>query len=219
MSGKTVSDFFDSYAQDFNAIYGTSNSLANRGINKIFRRSMRLRFEKTIAGCSPTVGKRVIDIGCGPGHYAVTLAQRGAESVLGLDFADGMIALARENARRAGVANNCRFVVGDFLEFTTDEPYDYAILMGFMDYIEDPKQIVDKVRAITKGKAFFSFPAAGGLLAWQRQLRYRSRCPLFLYTDEQLRRLFSFAGEQNVRIERAARDYFVTLFLDVKHAN
>ncbi|HZR66118.1 MAG TPA: methyltransferase domain-containing protein [Terriglobales bacterium] len=211
VSASRTSQFFDSYAHDFNAIYGNSNTFVNRWINRYLRASMRMRYEKTIAGCSPIEGRTVLDIGCGPGHYSVALAKNGAARVYGIDFADEMISIADKNARAAGVEDRCKFARHDFLADPLNEKYDYTIAMGFMDYMADPKQTVDKVLSVTRGKAFFSFPADGGILAWQRKLRYKQRCPLYLYTDSQLKQLFSSVPAGQVRTERIARDYFVTV--------
>jgi len=98
-----TASFFDAYAKDFNAIYGNENTLVNGVVNRLFRKSMMLRYEKSLAGCQPIKGKTVIDIGCGPGHYAVALAAQGALRVLGVDFAPGMIEIAGKRAARAGV--------------------------------------------------------------------------------------------------------------------
>jgi 2-polyprenyl-3-methyl-5-hydroxy-6-metoxy-1,4-benzoquinol methylase len=210
-SANRTSEFFHTYAHDFNAIYGNSNTFVNRWINRYLRASMRLRYEKTIAGCSPIEGKSVLDIGCGPGHYSVALAKNGAARVYGIDFADEMIAIARQNAASSGVEGRCQFARHDFLSDPIDGKYDYTIAMGFMDYMADPRKTIEKVLSVTKGKAFFSFPADGGLLAWQRKLRYKQRCPLYLYNQAQLDQLFSGVGRGQVRCERIARDYFVTV--------
>jgi 2-polyprenyl-3-methyl-5-hydroxy-6-metoxy-1,4-benzoquinol methylase len=210
-SANRTSEFFHSYAHDFNAIYGNSNTFVNRWINRYLRASMRLRYEKTIAGCSPIEGKSVLDIGCGPGHYSVALAKNGAARVYGIDFADEMIAIASQNAAASGVEGRCQFARHDFLADPIDGKYDYTIAMGFMDYMADPRKTIDKVLSVTKGKAFFSFPTDGGLLAWQRKLRYKQRCPLYLYSQAQLDQLFSGVGRARVRCERIARDYFVTV--------
>ena len=210
-SANRTSQFFHSYAHDFNAIYGNSNTFVNRWINRYLRASMRLRYEKTIAGCSPIEGKTVLDIGCGPGHYSVALAKNGAARVYGIDFADEMIAIASQNAESAGVKGRCQFARHDFLADPIDGKYDYTIAMGFMDYMADPRKTIEKVLSVTKGKAFFSFPTDGGLLAWQRKLRYKQRCPLYLYSQAQLDQLFSGVGRDQVRCERIARDYFVTV--------
>jgi 2-polyprenyl-3-methyl-5-hydroxy-6-metoxy-1,4-benzoquinol methylase len=68
----------------------------------------------------------------------VELARRGAARVLGVDFAPGMIEIAKQRAERTGVADRCTFTLGDFLTAGGDEKFDYAIVMGFMDYIADP---------------------------------------------------------------------------------
>jgi 2-polyprenyl-3-methyl-5-hydroxy-6-metoxy-1,4-benzoquinol methylase len=205
-----TANFFDQYASDFSAIYGNDNTPVNAVVNRLFRKSMVLRYERTLAGCDPIAGKTVIDIGCGPGHYGVALAQRGAARVLGVDFAQGMIDIAKKRAERAGVADRCTFTLGDFLEVTGDEQFDYAIVMGFMDYIEDPLALMKKVLKVCRGKAFFSFPADGGLLAWQRRMRYKSRCALYLYSEPQIRSLVSSLGVK-ASVEPISRDYFVTL--------
>jgi 2-polyprenyl-3-methyl-5-hydroxy-6-metoxy-1,4-benzoquinol methylase len=206
-----TSTFFDSYAGAFSAIYGTSNTLPNRVINRFLRKSMRIRFEKTIEGCDPIEGKSVIDIGCGPGHYGVALAQRGAAHVFGIDFAPGMIDLANENARAAGVESVCEFAVEDFLNLSEEERFDYAILMGFMDYVEDPREILRKALAMIRNKVFASFPLEGGFLAWQRKIRYRNRCDLYLYRLNEIEGLVTGMGHSRVIVEKISRDAFLTV--------
>lgn len=209
MSERT-SAFFDRYAGGFNAIYGNDNRAFERIINQLFRRAMLLRYEKSLAGCRPIEGRTVIDIGCGPGHYSVALARAGAAQVLGLDFAPGMLDIARESAQAHGVAQRCSFMLGDFLTYPIPQRFDYAIVMGFMDYVRDPRPVIARVLQITQSRAFFSFPKDGGLLAWQRKLRYRNRCDLFLYYEDQVRNLFA-ATAAPFTIESIGRDFFVTL--------
>src|SRR6185503_7545586 len=45
---------------------------------------------------APLAGKQVLDVCCGPGHLAAALAGAGA-AVEGIDFAEPMVARAREN--------------------------------------------------------------------------------------------------------------------------
>jgi len=211
MSLDRTQAFFHQYAGDFDAIYGNQNGPFNSVINRLFRKSMRLRFEKSIAGCDPIAGRSVLDVGCGPGHYSITLAQRGAARVVGIDFAEGMLQLATEHAKKVGVGDACKFMVADFYTYPSEEQFDYVIVMGFMDYMPDAEKVVAKVLSLTRDKAFFSFPVAGGILGWQRAMRYKKRCDLFLYTEEQLREIFSHFPEAKATIEPASRDYFVTL--------
>ena len=211
MSLDRTQTFFHQYANDFDAIYGNQNGLLDSVINRLFRKSMRLRFEKSIEGCDPIESKSVLDVGCGPGHYSITLAQRGAGRVVGIDFADGMLQLASEHAKKVGVGDRCKFMVADFYTYPPQELFDYVIVMGFMDYMPDPEKVVAKVLSLTRDKAFFSFPVAGGLLGWQRSMRYKKRCDLFLYTEERLKQIFVQFPEATATIEPISRDYFVTL--------
>ena len=209
MAVNSVEAFFDSYADGFDAIYGTENTFLNRVINRHFRKCMRVRFEKTLSGCSPIEGMRVLDVGCGPGHYGIHLAKGGAGLVCGIDFAEGMISLARRRAQGQGVADRCRFVRGDFLRQAFDGPFDYAVVMGFMDYMQDPEAVVEKTLSLTTRRAFFSFPMEGGFLAWQRKLRYKRKCDLFLYRLEAVQALFEDM-DCDVEVETIHRDFFVT---------
>jgi ubiquinone/menaquinone biosynthesis C-methylase UbiE len=131
--------------------------------------------------------------------------------VVGIDFADGMLKLASEHADKVGVGGRCKFLVADFYTYAPEEISDYVVVMGFMDYMPDPEKVVAKVLSLTRNKAFLSFPVAGGLLGWQRKLRYQKRCDLFLYTEEQLRQIFSRFPEVTATIEPISRDFFVTL--------
>lgn len=205
-----TSHFFHDYAADFDSIYGNDNRALERIANRLFRRAMLVRYEKTVAACRPVEGRTVIDIGCGPGHYSIALARAGAAKVLGLDFAPGMLKIARERAASSGVAERCTFALGDFLSFPISERFDYAIVMGFMDYVRDPRAVIHRVLQIVRGRAFFSFPKAGGILAWQRKMRYRNRCELFLYRKEQIQGLLSPTGA-SFSIESNGRDFFVTV--------
>jgi ubiquinone/menaquinone biosynthesis C-methylase UbiE len=205
-----TANFFDRYAGDFSAIYGNSNDGFERIINRLFRRAMLLRYQRTLERCRPIEGASVIDIGCGPGHYSVALARAGASRVLGLDFAPGMLKIADEAAKSAGVAERCTFALGDFLTYPIAEKFDYAVVMGFMDYVAEPRAVIDRVLAVVRKRGFFSFPRAGGPLAWQRQLRYRNRCDLFLYREDDIRNLLAATGAK-FQIESIDRDFFVTV--------
>lgn len=203
--------FFHGYAGDFNAIYSTRNGVVSNLVNRTLRRSMRLRYLKTLEGCQPIAGRTVLDIGCGPGHYGIALARGGARQVVGIDFASGMIEIARRHAEAARVAGCCRFLTGDFNQYTPEEQPDYVVVMGVMDYVAEPQPLIDRVVSMARRKAFFSFPVAGGVLAWQRRMRYRARCPLYFYSREQVESLFAGKPDASARVEPIARDFFVTV--------
>lgn len=59
-------------------------------------------------------------------------------------------------------------------------------------------------------RAFFSFPLDGGLFAWQRRIRYRDGCELFLYTPDQVPRSFDGLAGVQADLHQVHRDLFVT---------
>ncbi|MEZ4518589.1 MAG: class I SAM-dependent methyltransferase [Chloroflexota bacterium] len=72
---------------------------------------------------------RVLDWTCGPGLYAVPLAERGCV-VTGVDFGPASIAYARDLATAAGVADLCTFVESDVRDFEpVDGGYDVALFL------------------------------------------------------------------------------------------
>ena len=74
-------------------------------------------------------GSRVLDLTCGPGLYAVALAQRGC-TVTGVDFSPASIRHARHLASETGVADRCTFLEGDVRTVAVDAgAYDAALFL------------------------------------------------------------------------------------------
>lgn len=74
-------------------------------------------------------GHKLLDVTCGPGLYAVELAQRGVD-VTGVDFSPAAIAYARELAEAAGVNGRCHFQQQDIRHMDLAEgAFDAAILL------------------------------------------------------------------------------------------
>lgn len=207
---KANKSFWDSYASDFDAIYGTKNSLFNNTINKLFRKTMKIRFEKTLL-IIPDERVSVIDIGCGPGHYCFSLAQNGQREILGIDYSETMIQLATDHAKDLGLENKLKFEIVNFLEFEPERKFDYSIMMGFIEYFENPELVIKKALAITNRTIMISFPVAGGFLAFQRKLRYKRRCFLRLYRYEDIKKIMSDLNISSFTIEKIQRDFFVTI--------
>ncbi len=66
-------------------------------------------------------GQRVLDIGCGWGGMAITLAQLEKVEVLGITLSEEQLALARERAAAAGVADRVRFELIDYRDLAERE--------------------------------------------------------------------------------------------------
>ncbi len=81
-------------------------------------------------------GHAFLDLTCGPGLYAVPLAQRGCH-VTGVDFGPAAIAYARELAQQEGVSPHCTFIEQDIRTYlvppceaaTLSPQYDAAAIL------------------------------------------------------------------------------------------
>lgn len=90
-------------------------------------REMQLGWIWDKLGLAPE--QALLDVTCGPGLYAVPLAQQGLD-VLGVDFGPASIAYARELAAQEGVAQRCRFVQEDVREADFGvEAFDAALFL------------------------------------------------------------------------------------------
>jgi SAM-dependent methyltransferase len=102
-------------------------------------------------------GRRVVDLGCGPGLYTGRLARTGA-AVTGVDFSPRSIAYAREDAVRAGLPVS--FVLADYLAWTPDDRFELA-LMIYCDYgaMAPPqrRRLLDRLRRILEPGGAFLF--------------------------------------------------------------
>jgi SAM-dependent methyltransferase len=91
-------------------------------------------------------GRRVLDVGCGPGALTRLLAYRGAHAI-GVDASERMIELARRDAREAEVEPAPVFQVGDARDRRTlpKGPFDLATLVLALQNMERPEQVLASV--------------------------------------------------------------------------
>lgn len=74
-------------------------------------------------------GSRVLDLTCGPGLYAVALAERGCQ-VTGVDFSPASVRHAHEQALQHGVAAACTFIEHDVRTVQVEAgAYDAATIL------------------------------------------------------------------------------------------
>jgi len=78
--------------------------------------------------CLPAETTRVLDLGCGKGAVALTLAQEFGFQALGVDFFEPFIQGARERAEEMGVASRCRFVCADIRDALRDAT-DFSVVI------------------------------------------------------------------------------------------
>jgi ubiquinone/menaquinone biosynthesis C-methylase UbiE len=205
-----VREHFEADAQRFDEIYEERKGPIGRFVDDWWRGVVQRRLELNLEKLAPLEGKRVLDVGCGSGRFCVAYAERGAARVVGVDFAQGMIDIANELARRAGVADRCQFVVGTFPEVELDEQFDASTANGFFDYVDNPEVIITRMRELTRTTMIMSFPKAREWRVPLRRLRFGLKgTPLFLYTPRRVRHILKSAGLDKYEWIDLDRDYLV----------
>jgi ubiquinone/menaquinone biosynthesis C-methylase UbiE len=98
---------------------------------------------------------RALDIGCGPAQIPIKLLQRlhGARMVV-LDGSPNMIRVAKENARRAGVADRMRFVLGDgkSLPFANSS-FSMITCNSMLHHVREPLSLLKEMRRVAASDA------------------------------------------------------------------
>jgi cyclopropane-fatty-acyl-phospholipid synthase len=85
-------------------------------------------------------GQRVLDIGCGWGGMAIYLARHYEVSVHGITLSEEQIALAKQRAEAAGVADKVRFELVDYRELPgRGAAYDRIVSVGMFEHVGRPQ--------------------------------------------------------------------------------
>ena len=103
-------------------------------------------------------GKNVVDVGCGGGILAESMARRGA-NVLGVDLADKPLKVAQLHAMEGGVANlDYRSIAAEDLAAEQPATFDVVTCMEMLEHVPDPSSIIRACASMARpgGWVFFS---------------------------------------------------------------
>lgn len=108
-------------------------------------------FIRLIEALRPTSADRVLDVGCGPGLFSLSLAERTGE-VTGIDLTPQMLDQARALQRELNI-NNIRWQQGDVLPLPfADETFSIVVTKATFHHFADPAAVfAQMVRVCTHG--------------------------------------------------------------------
>lgn len=116
-----------------------------------------LRLDWINSQCS-LAGKRVLDVGCGGGILADSMARKGAD-VLGIDLASKALRVAQLHALEAQTANvEYREISVEALAKEQPASFDAVTCMEMLEHVPDPASVVRACSELVKpgGWVFFS---------------------------------------------------------------
>lgn len=200
-----AADFFAQQAQRWDGLYRRKWA---------FRDRLAL-FVSAVQQYAPP-GAEVLDVGCGSGNIALALAQRGYQ-VRGVDGAETMLQVAREQARQRGLSG----LVFERQDLTAlDAPqaaFDVVICSSVIEYIPDDAAFARRMVAALRpgGTLLISAPHSAsmlgrvedmgrGLRSWRRSAaRGHLHFSLRRYATAELERMLAGAGASPI-----ARTFF-----------
>lgn len=102
-------------------------------------------------------GKKVLDVGCGGGILAESMAQRGAE-VTGIDMGAAPLKIAKLHGLESGVNVTYKQIPVEDLAAEQPDSFDVVTCMEMLEHVPDPSSIVNACAKLCKpgGFVFFS---------------------------------------------------------------
>ena len=151
----------------------------------------------------------MLDVGGGSGRVGELALEAGAGEYIDVDLAHEMLDLARERLARFG--DRAKFVHGDFLTAPLEGKFDVVLALGFFEYQSDAHIFVRRMAELVSGSVVASFPRWNWVKGPVRKLRYEviGNCPIYDYTERELRFLFGAAGFGRVLIKQGRSGFLV----------
>lgn len=106
---------------------------------------------------APLQAKTVIDVGCGGGILAESMATKGA-SVTGIDMGEAPLSVAKIHGLESGVNVDYQKTTAEQMAEQYPETFDVVTCMEMLEHVPDPSQTVASCARLTKpgGDIFFS---------------------------------------------------------------
>lgn len=106
---------------------------------------------------SPVAEKRLLDVGCGGGILAESMAQRGA-IVTGIDMGEAPLAVARLHSLDAGISIDYQQCTAEELAINKAEQFDIVTCLEMLEHVPDPSSVVKACSKLVKpgGHIYFS---------------------------------------------------------------
>ena len=110
-----------------------------------------------IAARANLSGARVVDIGCGGGILAESMAARGAD-VTGIDLSEKPLAVAALHSLESGIKVRYEAIASEDLAAREPSRYDIVTCMEMLEHVPDPASVVRACATMVKpnGRVFFS---------------------------------------------------------------
>jgi ubiquinone/menaquinone biosynthesis C-methylase UbiE len=122
-------------------------------IARQYKASKKLAFRETIEWYSynkllgDVSKKSVLDLACGEGFYSRRIKRKGAQTVVGVDISEKMIALAEQQEKKHPLGID--YFVSDIMELEKIGSFDLVVASYLLNYAQTKEQLLEMCRTIS----------------------------------------------------------------------
>jgi len=216
MSKNKVLNYFEEQAKS-----GNWNSLYNPKNPKSYPFIVRL--QKTLNFLHNIEEKKICDLGCGTGALIPFILEKKA-NYTGIDFSQKMLDEIKLRYTEEVQNKKIELLLNDYKNFNQDKIYDILIGLGFIEYFDEPEEIVKKLyNSISiDGQLILSFPNKSSFDFLSIRLLTVLRIfikkisgsggvnpPRRMWTKKNAQKMLEKAGFVNLKFE----NYYINLFV------
>lgn len=110
------------------------------------------KFRRAFELAGPVAGKNVLDVGCGRGELLYYCAKSGAAGVLGIDYSEAAVRIARETIGRLppALAARAKAAVGNAESYAFTDRYDVVFMIEVAEHVYEwqLREAIARVRTI-----------------------------------------------------------------------
>jgi SAM-dependent methyltransferase len=156
---------------------GSRTTISAEGGNRN-RQEQRARYvfdPLTRAFAGSLAGKRVLDLGCNSGYFALQAIERSCDFVLGVDGRQMHVDQANFVFAEKGVeSDRYRFIAGDATSEDLGQwgPFDIVLCLGLLYHVSDPGGLIERIAQLNTGALVVDttlLPLPGRLLQLHRE--------------------------------------------------
>ena len=115
--------------------------------------------------CQIKKGDKVLEIGCGTGHFSRYFEELGAE-VTGLDTSPEMLKVAKDKSRNIEID----FEAGDAYKLPFgNNSFDLVAMITVLEFIREPERALAEAFRVSRGKVFLGILNRSSFLSWRRK--------------------------------------------------
>ena len=176
---------FDNIAEQYDRWYDTPHGalydhIEKKAIHKLLR--------------DPNEGKRLLEVGCGTGHWSTFFSAIGYE-VVGIDISKRMITTAKNK----NIVRSSFYVMDGHRMSFADKSFDLAAAITTLEFAPDPAIIIaEMVRCVRKPGGNLLFGVLNALSEYNQERKNEAGSPYAsanLFSPEQLRGLLEPWGQ------------------------